>query len=59
MIAYRIYQVDESGQIQGPPLVIECEDDAAVFIAAGKCIGDGAAEIWDGARKVGVIPSEE
>jgi hypothetical protein len=59
MIAYRIYPVDEAGHIQGPPIVIECEDDAAAVLEARERIDGVAAEIWDGGRRVAVIPSAQ
>jgi hypothetical protein len=59
MVTYRIYRVNKAGQFQGPPIVVECEDDDAVLIKAQQYIDGHAAEIWDEARKVAFIPSDE
>jgi hypothetical protein len=59
MIKYRVYRVDKAGQFQGPPIVIECEDDDEALIKAQGYVDGLAAEIWDEARKVAFIPSDE
>jgi hypothetical protein len=58
MVAYRIYRVDEAGHIQGPPIVIECEDDDDALLKAQRYVDGLAVEIWDGARQVAVISSD-
>jgi hypothetical protein len=59
MVTYRIYRVTKAGQFQGPPIVVECEDDDDVLIKAQGYVDGLAAEIWDEARKVAFIPSDE
>jgi hypothetical protein len=39
--------------------VVECEDDDDVMIKAQGYVDGLAAEIWDEARKVAFIPSDE
>jgi hypothetical protein len=64
MANYRLYRVDENGHVQGPPVIVTCEnDDAATF--AGKAsqakqyVEGLAIEVWDGARRVAFLPSTE
>ena len=53
VIAYRFYKIDRSDQINGPPHVLECEDDDAVLIEARKIVGatpfksGGTTREWD------------
>ena len=59
MVAYRIYLVNRAGQLQGPPIVIECQNDDAVVIKAREYVDGSSAEIWDEARKVATIPADD
>ena len=59
MVTYRIYRVDKAGKFQGPPIVIECEDDDAALIKAQEYVDGLAAEIWDEARRVAFVPAKD
>jgi hypothetical protein len=59
MVTYRIYRIDKANQLQGPGIVVECEDDDAALIKAQEYVDGLAVEIWDEARKVAFIPSDE
>ena len=57
---YRIYQVDTKDHVVTGHS-IECQSDAAAMDAACRLIEEGAAavEVWESARRVGYLPTEE
>jgi hypothetical protein len=53
MTAYRLDYVDSGGQIDGPPMIVECKDDRAAIETAGQLLLDGMdIVVWDGDREV-------
>ena len=55
---YRVYAIDLSGRVIGPPRYINSASDKALEQAPR--LFDGAAtEVWDGARLVGHAPPTE
>ena len=54
MTDYRIYRLDKEGHVQGPPVIVSCEDDETA-VAKAKQYVDG--EVWDLARRVAHVPS--
>ena len=59
VIAYRFYKIDRNDQIDGPPRVLECEDDDAALIEARKFVEGYAIEIWRDEARVGLIPADD
>jgi hypothetical protein len=59
MTDYRVYELDSSGKTTGPPLIVYCDDDAALIIAKRTMAGEGhTIEIWNGGRRITTIPSD-
>lgn len=56
---YRIYRLDKNGHVLGPPVVVASDDDDSVIEEAKKYVDGVAVEVWDEARRVIVLPSEE
>jgi hypothetical protein len=53
MAQYRVYTLSEADRVSGPPLIIDCDDDAAAIERAAALVTDRILEVWDGARLVG------
>lgn len=58
VIAYRLYMLDHENRVSGPPQIIECEDDDAALIEAGRYVDGQAIEIWRNDKRVGLIPAD-
>jgi hypothetical protein len=52
---YRIYPLKADGRLDGPPVELEADTDAAAIDAARQTIRTCPAEIWQGERCVGII----
>ena len=53
MSAYRIYLLDRTGQVTGPPHIVVCDDDTqATHYARQYYLGRNPVEVWDEARCV-------
>jgi len=59
VIAYRFYKIDRNDHIDGPPHVLECEDDDAALIEARKFVDRHAIEIWRDSKRVGLIRADD
>ena len=57
MIAYRFYKLDNDDRVDGPPQILECENDEAALTEARRYVDGHAIEIWRGDKRVGLIPS--
>ncbi|MGY4368650.1 hypothetical protein ACVW1A_004715 [Bradyrhizobium sp. LB1.3] len=56
MAEYRLYRFDKDGHIQGPPVIVDCEDDDAAVTQAKQYVDGVAIQVWDRARCVAVLP---
>lgn len=56
---YRIYRVDKDGHVQGPSVIVSCEDDEAAIAEAKQYVDGLAIEVWDLARRVAHLPSTD
>src|ERR1700761_4179381 len=52
---YRIYSISADGGIAGPPQIVECRSDGDAAAKARLLLDRKTLEIWDGARRVGVV----
>jgi hypothetical protein len=52
---YRIYTVESDGHYGGPPVQIECSDDADAVDRAKRMKNGKALEVWHDARRVAEI----
>jgi hypothetical protein len=59
VIAYRFYKIDRNDRIDGPPQVLECEDDDAALAKACKLMDGQSIEIWRDDTRIGLIPSDD
>ena len=50
--------LDHENRVSGPPQIIECEDDDAALIEAGRYVDGQAIEIWRNDKRVGLIPAD-
>jgi hypothetical protein len=55
MAYYKIYKIDEHGQIFGPPFEYDGVDDEAAAAEATKRAGAHGVEVWELDRQVTVI----
>jgi hypothetical protein len=59
MPQYQLCSVDQHGHVVKPPEYVACEADEEV-IAKAKSMVDGLGiEIWNGARRVKILPSKD
>jgi hypothetical protein len=56
MTEYRLYRVDDEGHIQGPPVIVSCDDDDAAIAQAKQYVDGVSIEVWDRARRIVRIP---
>jgi hypothetical protein len=56
---YRIYEIDKSGHVLGPPRHITCDDDEDAVRKARPLMDGYDIEVWQGARVVAQIRSTE
>jgi len=59
VIAYRFYKINRNDHVDGPPHVLECEDDGAALVEARKYVDGRAIEIWRDNKRVGLIPADD
>ncbi|MCK1334899.1 hypothetical protein IVB38_02285 [Bradyrhizobium sp. 38] len=59
MAEYRLYRFDKDGHIQGPPVIVDREDDDAAVTQAKQYVDGFAIQVWDRARCVAVLPSAD
>ena len=52
MPEYYLYTIKKDGHSDGPPKVVECQDDEAAVKKAKQLLDDRLIEIWEGARVV-------
>lgn len=52
MPAYRIYTIDKSGHIVGPPAIFEARDDEAAREEAKQGLDFRTIEVWIGQRRI-------
>jgi hypothetical protein len=57
MTDYRFYAVDAGGRGFAAPVVIPCNGDSEALLQGRSLAGDCPLEIWQGARRVGTIPT--
>jgi len=57
MIAYRFYQLDLNNRLDGPPRVMECEDDDAALVQALRYVDGHAIEIWRDDKRIALVPA--
>lgn len=55
MPEYRVYELDEQGNLSQQPSIAIWEDDIEAQIKARTLLGDLAHEIWCGDRKVATV----
>jgi len=55
MPEYRVYFLDSSGHITGPPTLIDCPDDDKAETQARELLDDKTLEIWHRDRRVAVV----
>lgn len=55
MTRYRAYQVDTGGHIFAPAMIVEARTDAEAIVQAMQWVDAYDLEIWDEARRVGLI----
>ena len=53
---YKLYRLDDGGQIISAPEQFVADDDAAALVQAGKLRADGRAELWEGRRLIRRLP---
>jgi hypothetical protein len=59
MPEYRIFQLDDAGQITGPAKTIICDDDQAVIHEARNGLNGAVLEIWSGPRRIAVLGKDD
>lgn len=59
MADYRLYKLDKDGHVQGPPVIVSCDDDEKAVAQAKQYVDGVAIEVWDGGRRVAFLPSTE
>ena len=52
---YRLYPLDERGHVCDPPQIIEAKTDADAIAQAMQLVNGHDLEVWDMARRVGLI----
>ena len=52
MSHYRLFSINESDHVAGPPKTFECDDDEAAIEKATTLLEGKDAELWEGARLV-------
>jgi|tagenome__1003787_1003787.scaffolds.fasta_scaffold18430832_1 hypothetical protein len=53
---YRVYPLDRSGHIAGPPTDLNCDSDGTATEQAKRLVDSRAIEVWDGDRLVICLP---
>ncbi|MET4289379.1 hypothetical protein ABIB06_000873 [Bradyrhizobium sp. LB8.2] len=46
MAEYRLYRFDKDGHIQGPPVIVDCEDDDAAVTQAKQYVDGVLFKSW-------------
>jgi hypothetical protein len=59
MTAYRVYFVDDTGHVAGPPKIVECADDNEALQKAKQLIDGKDLEVWEGPRLIARFPASE
>lgn len=52
MPGYRLYQLDKSDHITGPPKEFEFDNDQDALAKARQYVDGKAIELWSGARRI-------
>ena len=52
---YRLYTINRSGHVAGPPTEYECSDDRAAIQEANRLQGTADIEIWQDGRLVAYV----
>jgi hypothetical protein len=55
MPEYRIFQLDDAGQIIGPTKTIVCDNDKAAIQEIRKGLNGAVLEVWSGPRRIAVL----
>jgi hypothetical protein len=58
MVDYRLYLLREDGHISGA-IELACDDDTTALRCATEQPRSWGAELWQGARRVGVLPASQ
>jgi len=56
MTHYRVYPLDQSGHIAGPPEDLTCDNDATAIEQAKRLVDGRDVEVWDSGRLVIHLP---
>jgi hypothetical protein len=60
MHEYRLYSlVPKSNHLKGAPVVVVCQNDTEAIAEANKILRDLDIEVWERARRVIRIPSQQ
>lgn len=52
MTAYRLYTLGSDGHIEGPPTIVECDDNQAAVERAKELLNGKAIEVWERKRLI-------
>jgi hypothetical protein len=55
MPEYRVFQLDDAGQIIGPARTMACDNDQCAVDEARKALNGSVLEIWSGPRRVALL----
>jgi hypothetical protein len=56
---YRIYKIEASNRVSGPPEIVDCPDDAEAVETANQRVDGHAVEVWESARLVARLEAEQ
>jgi hypothetical protein len=56
---YRIFKVNQSGRVVASSEIVTCDTDEEVFAKAESMLDGLDLEIWEGARRVAILPSKD
>ena len=59
MKQYRLYRIQSTNRVGGPPDIVECPDDAEAVHQASQIIDGQTVEIWESARLVARLEAEQ
>jgi hypothetical protein len=58
MTQYRVYVFDVRGHIEGPPRMLECDNDSEAILRARELMGRQPIEIWLNATRIAHLEPE-
>jgi hypothetical protein len=59
MAYYKIYQIDDQGQIFRPPIELDCRGDELAIAEASKYLDRCGVEVWEGSRYVATFSRQK